>query len=65
MPVEGLDEEGLPRNPDVRLAQLRFLLSSKCLKVDKDSAMAELMKAIKEYGLNYIHDYFAVLGLIP
>uniref|UniRef100_A0A452GNA1 26S proteasome regulatory subunit Rpn7 N-terminal domain-containing protein n=1 Tax=Gopherus agassizii TaxID=38772 RepID=A0A452GNA1_9SAUR len=27
MPLENLEEEGLPKNPDLRIAQLRFLLS--------------------------------------
>ncbi|OCT83479.1 hypothetical protein XELAEV_18026021mg [Xenopus laevis] len=27
MPLENLDEEGLPKNPDLRIAQLKFLLS--------------------------------------
>ncbi|XP_047394307.1 26S proteasome non-ATPase regulatory subunit 6-like [Sciurus carolinensis] len=27
MPLENLEEEGLPKNPDLRIAQLRFMLS--------------------------------------
>ena len=50
MPLEGLDEEGLPRNPDVRLAQLRFLLTAEDLKVDREAVKAELLAAITEYG---------------
>ena len=50
MPLENLDEEGLPRNPDVRLAQLKFLLATEDLSIDKDAVKAELMTAIVENG---------------
>lgn len=50
MPVDNLDEEGLPRNPDVRLAQLRFLLTAEELATDKSAVQAELMTAIVENG---------------
>ena len=49
MPLENLDE-GLPRNPDVRLAQLKFLLSIEDSSIDKDAVKAELMTAIIENG---------------
>lgn len=55
MPIEGLDEEGLPRNPDVRLAQLRFLLTAKDLTVDKEAVKAELLAAIREHGGYTVH----------
>lgn len=54
MPLENLDEEGLPRNPDVRLAQLKFLLSIEDPSIDKDAVKAELMIAIIENGSIYI-----------
>ena len=60
MPLENLDEEGLPRNPDVRLAQLKFLLSIEDSSVDKDAVKAELMTAIIENGINDRCIFYAV-----
>ena len=49
MPLEGLDEEGLPRNPDLRLVQDKFLLTvGDDLGVDKEKKWEQLLAAIKE-----------------
>ena len=49
MPLEGLDEEGLPRNPDLSLVQLKFLLSvGDDLGVDRVKVWEQLLAAIKE-----------------
>lgn len=47
MPLENLEEEGLPKNPDLRIAQLRFLLS---LPEHRGNAAVreELMAAVRE-----------------
>lgn len=51
MPLENLDEEGLPRNPDLQLAQLRFLLTIENETVDKEAVWVKLLSAIKEKGI--------------
>ena len=51
MPLENLDEEGLPRNPDLQLAQLRFLLTVENETVDKEAVWVKLLSAIKEKGI--------------
>lgn len=48
MPLEGLEEEGLPKNPDLSLAQLKFLLTVE--EVDKEATWSQLLTAIKENG---------------
>ena len=49
MPLEGLDEEGLPRNPDLNLVQLKFLLTvGDDLGVDREGVWGQLLTAIKE-----------------
>ena len=50
MPLEGLEEEGLPKNPDLSLAQLKFLLTVE--EVDKEAIWSQLLTAIKENGTN-------------
>lgn len=53
MPLENLEEEGLPKNPDLRIAQLRFLLSLRPRAPDP-AARDELMAAVRlhsEWGL--------------
>lgn len=47
MPLENLEEEGLPKNPDLRIAQLRFLLS---LPEHRGNAAVrdELMAAVRD-----------------
>ena len=46
MPLEGLEEEGLPKNPDLSLAQLKFLLTVE--EEDRESIWSQLLAAIKE-----------------
>lgn len=46
MPLENLEEEGLPKNPDLRIAQLRFLLSLRPRAPDP-AAREELMAAVR------------------
>lgn len=49
MPLEGLEEEGLPKNPDLSLAQLKFLLTVE--DVDKEATWSQLLTAIKENAM--------------
>lgn len=49
MPLENLEEEGLPKNPDLRIAQLRFLLSLQPQRPDP-AVRQELMAAIRQHG---------------
>lgn len=46
MPLENLEEEGLPKNPDLRIAQLKFLLTMEAHRQDAN-VKTELMDAIK------------------
>lgn len=46
MPLENLEEEGLPKNPDLRIAQLKFLLTMDGHQKDA-KVKAELMDSIK------------------
>ena len=46
MPVENLEEEGLPKNPNLELAQLKFRLESTKHKND-EAAKSKLLEAIK------------------
>lgn len=59
MPLEGLDEEGLPRNPNLQLAQWRFVLTLDDGLVDKQTFWDQLLEVIKEKGrislFYYIH----------
>lgn len=48
MPLEGLEEEGLPKNPDLSLAQLKFLFTVE--EVNKEAIWSQLLTAIKENG---------------
>lgn len=50
MPLEGIDEDGLPKNPDLQLMQWRFLLTSETADIDKDAIWESLLQAIKENG---------------
>lgn len=47
MPVENLEEEGLPKNPNLEIAHWKFTLVNPD-GVDKDGAKKKLMDAIKE-----------------
>ena len=46
MPVENLEEEGLPKNPKLELAQLKFHLETPKHKND-EAAKSTIMEAIK------------------
>ncbi|KAK7916737.1 hypothetical protein WMY93_012498 [Mugilogobius chulae] len=46
MPLENLEEEGLPKNPDLRIAQLKFLLTMEGHRQDV-KVKNELMDSIK------------------
>jgi len=50
MPVENLEEEGLPKNPNLELAAWRFTLNNPEGK-DKEDAKKRLLEAIKENGM--------------
>ena len=51
MPLEGLEEEGLPKIPDLRLVQLKFLLTvDDGLGVDKEATWRELLEAMTKDG---------------
>ncbi|NP_001158526.1 26S proteasome non-ATPase regulatory subunit 6 [Oncorhynchus mykiss] len=50
MPLENLEEEGLPKNPDLRIAQLKFLLTMDGHRQD-DKVKTELMDSIKENNM--------------
>ena len=51
MPLDGLDEGGLPKNPDLQLMQWRFLLTvDDVLGVNKDETWDNLLQAVKENG---------------
>ncbi|PVD24204.1 hypothetical protein C0Q70_14674 [Pomacea canaliculata] len=46
MPVENLEEEGLPKNPNLELAQLKFRLGTEFYKND-EASRSKLLEAIK------------------
>ena len=50
MPVENLEEEGLPKNPNLELAAWRFTITNPDGK-DKEEAKKRLLDAIKENGV--------------
>lgn len=51
MPLEGLDEEGLPKNPDLSLTNLKFLLTiDDASLVNKEEVWEKLLKSVKENG---------------
>lgn len=51
MPVENLEDEGLPKNPNLELAAWRFTLNNPEGK-DKEDAKKRLTDAIKENGMS-------------
>ncbi|RXN04234.1 26S proteasome non-ATPase regulatory subunit 6 [Labeo rohita] len=57
MPLENLEEEGLPKNPNLRIAQLKFLLTLEDHRQDA-KVKSELMDAIK---LNNMAPYYEAL----
>ena len=48
MPLVEIDEEGLPHNPDLQVAQLKFLLTLEDEGIDKKKIWDELLGIIKE-----------------
>ena len=69
MPLVGIDEEGLPHNPDLQVAQLKFLLTLEDEGIDKKKTWDELLGIIKEKckivygGLSCIINYVSQLWL--
>ncbi|XP_064399836.1 26S proteasome non-ATPase regulatory subunit 6-like [Halichondria panicea] len=52
MPLEGLDEEGLPKNPDLALTELKFLLTVKFTgPANKENVWGILLKSIKDNAM--------------
>lgn len=51
MPLVGIDEEGLPHNPDLQVAQLKFLLTLEDEGIDKKKTWDELLGIIKEKSM--------------
>lgn len=50
MPMENLEEEGLPKNPNLELAAWRFTLNNPEGK-DKEDAKKRLLETIIENGM--------------
>ena len=50
MPMENLEEEGLPKNPNLELAAWRFTINNPEGK-DKEDAKKRLLETIKENGM--------------
>lgn len=57
MPSENLEEQGLERNPNLTLAQKKFLLTLPSYKNDA-TIKEELLKGIKEDSMYKIFNYF-------
>lgn len=56
MPLEGLDEEGLPKNPDLSLVELKFLLTvDDGFSVNKEEVWAKLLASVEENGTGHTH----------
>lgn len=52
MPLEGLEEEGLPKIPDLQLVQLKFLLTVEDgLGIDKEATWDKLLEAMTKDGM--------------
>ena len=52
MPLEGLEEEGLPKIPDLHIVQLKFLLTVEDgLGIDKEDTWTKLLEAMTENGI--------------
>ena len=49
MPLENFEEEGLAKNPNLELAQWKFMLSTEQYKNDSD-IKAKLLDAVKAGG---------------
>ena len=63
MPAENLEHEGLAKNPNLELAQLKFLLSSKQHKNDVE-VKQKLVSAIKDNGINSISSFFIFFTIV-
>ena len=50
MPIENLEEEGLPKNPNLQLAQWKFLLTTDRYKDDREIKQ-KLLEFLKENGM--------------
>ena len=50
MPLENFEEEGLAKNPNLELAQWKFMLSTEQYKNDSD-IKAKLLDAVKAGGM--------------
>lgn len=55
MPIENLEEEGLAKNPNLQLAQWKFLLTTDVNKDDKDIKQKTL-EFIKEHSEYFLRD---------
>lgn len=66
MPVENLEEQGLEKNPDLHLAQLKFKLTLSDFKNDaaiKDELMQAIEKDSKALSLLvFLHPSFVKFG---
>lgn len=61
MPLEGLDEEGLPKNPDLSLTELKFLLNvDEETLVNKEEVWTKLLASVKENGTLTSHGVLAL-----
>jgi len=49
MPIENLEEEGLAKNPNLQLAQWKFLLTTETYKADKEIKQ-KILDFVKENG---------------
>ena len=66
MPIENLEEEGLPKNPNLQLAQWKFLLTTDRYKDDKEIKQ-KLLDFLKENGSLISVDLlvFRALSILP
>ena len=60
MPVENLEHEGLAKNPNLELAQLKFFLTLEHHKNDA-TAKQQLMDAIKADGILFYNPSLSVV----
>ena len=56
MPAENLEEEGLPKNPDLELAQVKFRLSQESHKNDAELKKELMDKIDKDSMARYYED---------
>jgi len=65
MPLENFEEEGLAKNPNLELAQWKFMMSTEQHKNDSD-IKAKLLDAVKAGGTYFNITFFNVsqVGLI-